>query len=183
MTAPERKEADRHEPAGIRGQCSASVAGPLLALAVVASAFAAPKAGDAAPDFAGRTDEGEAISLAAYSGKVVVLSFWAAWCGPCRKELPLLEGIQQVAGKDRVQVVASNIEDRDTFRKIAPKMKPLQMLVASDTARQAQEANGVNGIPHMVIIGTSGRIVRVRRGYSEAGVDLVVEDLNKALAQ
>ena len=159
------------------------LAGSLLAIAGVASAFAAPKPGDAAPDFAGRTYEGEAISLAAYAGKVVVLSFWATWCGPCRKELPILEGIQQVAGKDRVQVVAINIEDRDTFRKIAPKMKSLQMLVASDTAQQAQESYGVKGIPHMVIIGKSGQILRVHRGYSEDGVDDVVDDLNKALAQ
>jgi len=159
------------------------LAGSLLALAGVASTFAAPKAGDTAPDFAGRTYDGDAISLTAYSGKVVVLSFWATWCGPCRKELPILEGIQQVAGKDRVQVVAINIEDRDTFRRIAPKMKSLQMLVASDTAQQAQDSYGVNGIPHMVIIGKSGRILRVHRGYSEAGVDDVVEDLNKALAE
>jgi hypothetical protein len=94
-----------------------------------------------------------------------------------------LEGVQQVAGNDRVQVVAINIEDRDTFRKIAPKMKSLHMLVASDTAQQAQEAYGVNGIPHMVIIGKSGQIIRVHRGYSEAGVDDVIEDLNQALAK
>jgi thiol-disulfide isomerase/thioredoxin len=168
---------------GFADEARRQFVGSLLALACVASVNAAPKAGDAAPEFAGRTYDGDAISLTAFAGKVVVLSFWATWCGPCRKELPILEGIQQVAGKDRVQVVAINIEDRDTFRKIAPKMKSLQMLVASDTAQQAQDSYGVNGIPHMVIIGKSGQIMRIHRGYSEAGVDDVIEDLNKALAE
>jgi thiol-disulfide isomerase/thioredoxin len=123
------------------------------------------------------------VSLADYAGKVVVLSFWASWCGPCRKELPMLEGIAQTAGKDRVQVLAINIESLDIYRKLAPKSSALAMLVASDAGKQAQTAYGVDGIPHMVIIGKDGRILRVHRGYSDAGVDEAIEDLNKALAQ
>jgi len=159
------------------------IAGVLLAFASVAPALAAPKPGDIAPDFAGRTYEGQSISVAAYTGKVVVLSFWASWCGPCRKELPILESIQQVAGKERVQVVAINIEDRDTFKKIARKMTSLQILVASDTAQKAQHAYGVNGIPHMVIISKSGQIMRVHQGYAEEALDDIVKDLNQAVAE
>jgi thiol-disulfide isomerase/thioredoxin len=84
-----------------------SIAVVLLAFVVSGSTVAAPKAGESAPDFAGQTYDGQTISLSEYTGKVVVLSFWASWCGPCQKELPMLEGIQQTAGKERVQVVAS----------------------------------------------------------------------------
>lgn len=155
----------------------------LLALAAGSSAMAAPREGDKAPDFAGRTYDGQTVLLSAFAGKVVVLSFWASWCGPCRKELPILEGIQQTAGKARIQVIAVNIEPLDTFRKISRKMTSLHMLVASDTAEEAQQAYGVSGIPHMVIIGKSGQIIRVHRGYTEAGVDDAIKDLNLALAQ
>jgi hypothetical protein len=62
-------------------------------------------------------------------------------------------------------------------------MTSVHMLVASDTAAEAQRAYGVNGIPHMVIIGKTGQIIRIHRGYSEAGVDEVIKDLNLALAQ
>lgn len=158
-----------------------------LALALLApagpAARAAPTAGDTAPGFAGRTHEGQVVSLSDHAGKVVVLSFWASWCGPCRKELPLLEGIQKVAGKDRVQVIAINIEDADTFRKMVPAMSALHMMVTSDTVKEAQRAYGVNGIPHMVIVGKTGQVLRVHRGYTEAGVDDVIRDLNRALVQ
>ncbi len=163
----------------MKHRMAAALAFCLIAL----PAAAAPKAGEPAPDFAGRTTEGKPISLSDYQGKVVVLSFWASWCGPCRKELPILEGIQQTAGKERIQVVAVNIEDGNTFRRLAPKMASLQLLVGSDAANEAQRAYGVNGIPHMVIIDKAGRVLRVNRGYSEAGVDDVVKDLNEALAQ
>ena len=99
------------------------------------------------------------------------------------KELPILEGIARTAGESRIQVVAVNIEGLDTYRKIAKKLADMKMLVACDTTREAQRRYGVAGIPHMVIIGKDGRIVGVHRGYGEDGVDEVVDDLNRALAQ
>ena len=54
-------------------------------------------------------------------GKVYVVELWATWCAPCRKELPMLEGIQRVA-KDRVRVVAVNIEERAKFHYYLAKM-------------------------------------------------------------
>lgn len=146
-------------------------------------AIAMPQAGDKAPEFAGTTYDGRPISLSAYGGKVVVLSFWASWCAPCRKELPLLEGMQVTAGKERLQVIAVNIESTEVFRKIARNMTNVQMLIVTDAAAEAQRSYGVNGIPHMVIIGKNGHVVRVNRGYSDAGVDDAIKDLNQALAE
>lgn len=167
-----------HHMAGIRARFVATL---LLAISMATPAFGAPAVGDAAPDYAGRTLAGRRVSLADYSGKVVVLSFWASWCAPCRVELPMLARLQQVAG-ERVQVVAINIEDRRTFRRIARKMSTTGLMVASDIGREAAEAYGVKGIPHMVIIDKSGHIRRVNRGYSEEALDDILEDLNAALA-
>ena len=155
------------------------MASVLAAVGVTVSA--APRSGDAAPDFAGVTFEGQRLSVASYSGKVVVLSFWATWCGPCRKELPILEGIARTAGPERVQVVAINIEAADVYRRVAEKRDTVQMLLAHDPASEARKSYGVDGIPHMVIIGKDGRIVRVHRGYTDAGVDQAIADLNRAL--
>ena len=141
-----------------------------------------PVAGDTAPDFAGKALNGDRVLVSAFAGKVVVLSYWASWCGPCKKELPLLEGIQEVAGKDRIQVVAVNIEAYPTYKKLAQHLSSLQMTIAHDTYGEGSKAYGVNGIPHMVIIGRDGKIIRVNRGYSEESVDRVIEDVNRALA-
>jgi thiol-disulfide isomerase/thioredoxin len=157
--------------------------GFVAALLLAASAHAAPGAGDPAPDRVGRTVDGEPISLAAHAGKVVVLSFWASWCGPSRKELPILEGIQTVAGPERVRVIAVDVEDQAMFRTVAKAVGELHRTLASDFGNEAQRADGVKRIPHTVIVDKGGRIVRVHRGDSEAGVEAVVADLNRALAE
>ncbi|MEO6075778.1 MAG: TlpA disulfide reductase family protein, partial [Dokdonella sp.] len=97
--------------------------------------------------------------------------------------MPILEGIQKAAGKDRIQVMAINIEDRQTFRKVARKMQKesLQMLVVWDTHEHAQRAFEVKAIPKMVIIDKAGKILRIHQGYSETGLGKVVDDLNQAL--
>jgi len=111
----------------------------------------------------------------------VIVTFWASWCGPCLKELPLLEGIQK-AGKGSVQVVAVNIEDRARFRMLHDKLKSFALQITHDYDKSSREAYGVNGIPHMLIIGRDGRIQRVHRGYSEEGVDRIIGEINAALA-
>ena len=74
-------------------------------------------AGDLPPDVFGKDESGEPISLEKHRGKVVVVTFWATWCPYCLKELPILENIQNVAGKQRVEVIAVNWkEDRETYR-------------------------------------------------------------------
>lgn len=155
----------------------------VLAAASAPAAFAALKDGDVAPNFKVSTYDGESVSLSDYLGKVLV-SFWASWCGPCMKELPILEGSQKSAGKDRIQVLAVNIEDRQTFRKFVRKIQAaqsLQMLLASDSRGGPQRAYDVKAIPKMVIIDKTGKILRIHQGYSEDGLGKVVDDLNEAL--
>jgi hypothetical protein len=98
------------------------------------------------------------------------------------KELPILEGIQKTAGKERMQVIMVNTESREVFRKSARIMKDLSLQLAHDSDKRASEAYGVNGIPHMVIVGRNGKILRVHRGYDESNLDAIVADINRALA-
>ncbi len=147
-------------------------------------AFAADKLvpGDKPPASLGQTRDGESIETTQYAGKVLVVTFWASWCGPCKKELPVLEGIQRIGGKDRIQVVAVNIEDSDQFRKVAKALASLTLTLTHDYRKKSSEAYGVHGIPHMVIIGRDGKIVNVHRGYSEDALDSIVAEINTALA-
>lgn len=138
--------------------------------------------GDVPPSTIGKDLEGNKVDLSVYAGKAIIVTFWATWCPYCLKELPILEGVQKEAGKERMQVIAVNTESRDVFRRASRVMKDFKLLVAHDTRRSASKAFGVKGIPHMVIIGRNGRIFRVYRGYSESNLEAIVADINQAMA-
>src|SRR5271154_2565596 len=75
--------------------------------ASVTAASTGPAVGSIAPDFrAHNLLTRENIPLSSQRGKVVILTFWASWCAPCRRELPVLERAQQIVGKDKLTVFA-----------------------------------------------------------------------------
>ena len=137
--------------------------------------------GDTPPQLLGVNIDGEEIDAGKFVGKVLVVTFWASWCGPCKKELPILEGIQRAA-KDSVKVVAINIEDRDQFRKVAKALSTLALQITHDYRKKSSDAYGVHGVPHLVLIGRDGKVINVHRGYSEASVDSIIAEINGALA-
>jgi thiol-disulfide isomerase/thioredoxin len=139
------------------------------------------KAGDVPPDRLGT------VKLSDYRGRVVVVTFWASWCPPCRKELPILAGIQAQVTTDRLQVLAVNWgENYDRFQQIVRVLKPVlkdaPIKLISDENQRYGNQYGVHSIPHMVIIGPDGRIVAVHLGYGEDEVPVVVNELNRLLA-
>jgi len=144
--------------------------------------FAAAQVGEAAPDVVlGTTLSGKPAKASDYAGKVVVISFWASWCSPCRKELPILEGLQ-VTGKGSIQVVAVNIESRDVFQKAAKVLGEMHLILANDRDVRSQRAYDVKAIPQMVIIGKDGRILDIHKGYGENSLNGIVDEINRALA-
>lgn len=145
------------------------------------SCWGVPKIDEAAPDIVlGTTVSGTPAKVSDYSGKVVVISFWASWCSPCRKELPILEGLQ-VQGKGNIQVIAVNIEKRDVFQKAAKLLKDLHVMLVNDRNDRSPGVYGVKAIPQMVIIGRDGRILDIHKGYGEDGLSKIVDEINRAL--
>ena len=153
----------------------------IAVLAVCGAKDAGPGKGDIAPPVLGTTADGTTIEVPQFKGKVLVVTFWATWCGPCMRELPMLESLQRVAGKEKLQVVAVNIEDRAVFRKVSQRLTSFQLTVAHDYGKRGSDAYGVNGIPHMVIIDRDGVILKVNRGYSEESLDGILAEINAAL--
>jgi thiol-disulfide isomerase/thioredoxin len=153
----------------------------VLLLLSTAPVQAAPARGDPAPEVIGTTVDGVRLESSQFRGKVLVVTFWATWCGPCMREMPMLESMQRLAGKERLQVVAVNIENNQVFRKVAGKLASFAITVAHDDRKRGSDAYGVNGIPHMVIIGRDGVILKVNRGYSEEALDGILAEINAAL--
>lgn len=137
--------------------------------------------GSPVPDKLGTLLNGDEVRAKDFQGRVLVITFWASWCGPCMHELPVLEKIQRIAKKDRLQVVAINIEDRDRYKDISRKLSEFESIIAHDNRKDVRETFGVKGIPHMVIVGRDGNILNVHRGYSEDALEDLVDEINLAL--
>ena len=161
---------------------------PHKTLAVIAAAVllaqgvaAAVQVGDIPPPRLGTDRNGDRVDLAQMSGKIVVVTFWATWCPPCRKELPVLEAIHNSVGEDRLEVIAVNTEDRRTYRGALRRLKDYRMTLVHDQRGFLQRQYGVESLPHMVIVGIKGIVVSVKRGYNVDMVVPIVEELNSLL--
>lgn len=155
----------------------------LCALLAAAAAAQAQPIGQPLPiDELGRSRSGDTVLASAHRGKLLVVTLWASWCGPCRKELPILEALQRTVGKERLAVVAVNQEDRDTFRNLMRNMPPEWTLTFTrDVEQRVAKAVGKKGIPHLIIVDPQGVVARVRVGYGEDSVQEIVDDVNELM--
>jgi thiol-disulfide isomerase/thioredoxin len=174
--------------AGIRGcvlrtRVLASLVLGLLLIAGSAGAKQPLKVGDVPPDSLGRTLQGERVKLGDYRGKVVIVTFWATWCGPCRQEMPVLATIQKKVSRDQLVVFAVNWkEDHDRFREVAKRLKDIDLSLVSDPDGYYGQRYDVTSIPHMIIVGRDGRVAAIHVGYGEGEIPVLVKEINELLA-
>lgn len=154
-----------------------------LLLATSAGAKQPLKVGDVPPDSLGRTLSGQRVKLSDYQGKVVIVTFWATWCAPCRHELPVLADIQKQVSREKLVVFAVNWQEkRERFREIVKRLKDIDLSLVSDEDGYFGKQYDVTGIPHMIIIGRDGRIAAIHIGYGEGEIPVLVKEINELLA-
>lgn len=114
--------------------------------------------GNMAPEFVSQTVEGEAVSLAGYRGKVVILNFWATWCGPCRVEMPEFQAAyEQLSEKDFV-VVAVNFGETAATIKAFQNELGLTFPLVMDERGDIQEQFGIFSYPTTFVLNPQGII-------------------------
>src|SRR5262245_4846012 len=135
-------------------------------------------------DDLGKDLKGNKIHISDYHGKVVIVSFWASWCEPCKKELPVLAGVVKRVGPDQLQVIAINYrDDYERFRYVVKVLKDLPITMLRDQNSKTANKYNVQGIPRMFIIGRDGKVAADHTGYGEAMIPDLVKQLNALLAQ
>ena len=109
---------------------SMTIGGALLALLLATAAPAKVVVGQAAPPFSARTFTNEKVTLDQLKGQVVIVNFWATWCGPCKIELPLLDAYYRIQKKYGLAVVAVTTEDSAPAYKLIPLSKAVSFTMA-----------------------------------------------------
>lgn len=156
----------------------------LAAVATVAAAGAHPKPrpGDVPPDALGKDREGNELTVSQHRGKVVIVTFWASWCGPCRRELPVLGQFQRAVGKDALEVIAINVkEPRKDYLGVIRANKDLGLTWVHDSSGATSARYGVDALPNMFIIDREGKVAHVHRGYSEESLPVFIREISDLL--
>lgn len=132
-----------------------------------------------APAFALLTRAGSSIDLDELRGQVVMINFWASWCGPCRQEFPILDQIYRKYRPMGFTLVAVNVEsDRaDAERFLAG--TPVTFPVAWDADNKVSSAYGVSAMPTTLIVDRKGQVRWVHLAYKPGDED---EYLNQVRA-
>ena len=110
---------------------------------------------------------GADVKLASFKGKVILLNFWATWCGPCKAEIPSLVELQEEYGDDLVVLGFSVDDPVEKMRPYAEQYKINYPLLVGNGREDVQEAFGpLFGIPVSVIIGRDGKIAKKHSGIA-----------------
>ena len=144
-------------------------------LTAIAPAFAQDlppiKSGTKAPDFHTKTVNGKPLSLHSLRGKVVLVDFWATWCGPCRLATPVLQSLHQKFSRKGLRVVGISIDQDNSLASVKPFIKEYGMtyIVSASPAANQQTAKNYNcvGIPSQYLIDKKGVVRWSQSGYSE----------------
>src|SRR5690606_383679 len=136
----------------------------LAACAVVASATAGELSGPA-PDFSLKAKSGETVALSDLKGEVVMINFWATWCGPCRKEMPHLEALHQRYKNLGFTLLGINVEDDTRGVEKFLKETPVSFPVLLDPANEVSGLYRVVAMPTTVIIDRNGQMRYIHHGY------------------
>lgn len=123
------------------------------------------KMSGAAPDFTLKSRSGENLRLKEFQGQVVMLNFWASWCGPCRQEMPLLDELYKRYSRAGFTILGVNVDSSPAEANRYLKKIDVSFPVLYDTKSQVSKLFDVSAMPSTVMIDRSGNMRYLHKSY------------------
>jgi len=131
--------------------------------------LAAPVRGEVsqgiAPDFTLKSHGGENVRLSEFRGEVVMINFWASWCGPCRQEMPLLDQLYAEYQPLGFTILGVNVEEDTAQARALLEEVPVSFPVLFDTQSQVSKLYDVVAMPSTVLLDRDGNVRYLHHGY------------------
>jgi peroxiredoxin len=139
--------------------------------------------GQAAPDFALKSSTGENLRLSEYRGDVVMINFWATWCGPCRQEMPLLDELYTRYQRVGFNLLGVNIDD-DSGKALAMIQElGVNFPVLFDSRKEVSKMYEVGAMPVTVIVDRAGKVRYVHQGYKPGYENMYLDQVRTLLRE
>ncbi len=153
-----------------------------LGCLLLATTNASAEVGGPAPDFALPDAAGKVVSLQDYAGQVLLINFWASWCGPCREEMPLLDQLSQRYGPLGFTMLGINVEEDSALADRFLQGTPVDFPILYDRENAVSKLYDVIAMPTTVLVDRQGNIRFVHHGY-EAGNENEYQDQIRTLVR
>lgn len=148
-----------------------SFAASLLVMLFLSSQSFAASVGSAAPPIQLQSlTTGQMMPLSSLRGKVVLVDFWASWCVPCRKSLPLFNDLRARIGADKFEIYAVNLDENKSDALGFLAKYPVSYPVVWDQAQSTPEQYQVMGMPSSYLVDQNGVLRAVHKGFKEEDI-------------
>lgn len=118
-----------------------------------------------APDFVLKSNSGENLRLSEFRGEVVMINFWASWCGPCRQEMPLLDELYAQYQPMGFTILGVNVEEDSTKARRMLGDAPVKFPVLFDNDSEVSKLYNVVAMPSTVLVDRDGNVRYLHQGY------------------
>ena len=160
-----------------------------LTLGLLVTVFAATSLassdleGQKAPDFALKSSTGENLRLSEYRGEVVMINFWATWCGPCRQEMPLLDELYTRYERVGFSLLGVNIDDDSRRAMQMVEDLGVSFPVLFDARKEVSKLYEVEAMPVTVLVDREGNVRYVHHGYKPGYEDKYLDQVRSLLRE